>query len=103
MPREMLLPPGYLSLSSMKGVMAAKAGLSQRQTIDDVIEKGVFMCGSAKTVREKIEKYEAEIGFGTYLANLQFGTLPHDLVLKNTQIFAEEIMPHFRKRDAQAA
>ena len=103
MPREMLLPPGYLSLSSMKGVMAAKASLSEKQTIDTVIEKGMFMCGSPRTVRERIEKYESEIGFGYYLANLQFGTLPHELVLKSTKLFAEEVIPHFRKRGAMAA
>jgi alkanesulfonate monooxygenase SsuD/methylene tetrahydromethanopterin reductase-like flavin-dependent oxidoreductase (luciferase family) len=103
MPREMLLPPGYLSLASMKGVMAAKAALSEKQTIDTVIEKGMFMCGSPKTVRERIEKYESEIGFGYYLANLQFGTLPHEMVLKSTKLFAEEVIPHFRKRLPKAA
>ena len=49
MPQEMLLPPGYLSLASMQGVVAAKRALSSgNQTIEDVIEKGVFLCGSAR-------------------------------------------------------
>ena len=51
MPQEMLLPPGYLSLASMQGVMAAKRALSTgNQTIEDVIEKGVFLCGSPATL-----------------------------------------------------
>jgi hypothetical protein len=33
---------------------------------------------------------------------MQFGTLPHDLVTKSTEIFAKEIIPHFR-RDAAAS
>jgi alkanesulfonate monooxygenase SsuD/methylene tetrahydromethanopterin reductase-like flavin-dependent oxidoreductase (luciferase family) len=97
MPPEMLLPPGYISLASMKGILAAKKGISAGpRTIDDVIEQGIFLCGSAKTIREKIEKYKEEIGFGYLLPQMQFGTLPHELVTKSTEIFAKEIIPHFR-------
>ena len=77
MPQEMLLPPGYLSLASMQGVVAAKRALSTgNQTIEDVVEKGVFLCGSPATLREKLERYQAEIGFGYLLPSMQFGTLP---------------------------
>ena len=77
MPQEMLLPPGYLSLASMQGVVAAKRAISTgNQTIEDVVEKGVFLCGSPATLREKLEKYQAEIGFGYLLPSMQFGTLP---------------------------
>jgi alkanesulfonate monooxygenase SsuD/methylene tetrahydromethanopterin reductase-like flavin-dependent oxidoreductase (luciferase family) len=101
MPPEMLLPPGYISLASMKGILAAKKGISAGpRTVDDVIEQGIFLCGSAKTIREKIEKYQKEIGFGYLLPQMQFGTLPHELVTKSTEIFAKEIIPHFRGKAA---
>jgi alkanesulfonate monooxygenase SsuD/methylene tetrahydromethanopterin reductase-like flavin-dependent oxidoreductase (luciferase family) len=104
MPREMLLPPGYLSLQSMKGILAAKSSLSGRQTIDEVIERGMFLCGSAATLREKIERYQQEIGFGYLLPMMQFGTLPHDLTTKSTEIFAREVIPYFRgKTDTAGA
>jgi alkanesulfonate monooxygenase SsuD/methylene tetrahydromethanopterin reductase-like flavin-dependent oxidoreductase (luciferase family) len=104
MPPEMLLPPGYISLASMKGILAAKKGISAGpRTIDDVIEQGIFLCGSAKTIREKIEKYQKEIGFGYLLPQMQFGTLPHELVTKSTEIFAKEIIPHFRGKAAGGA
>ncbi len=98
MPREMLLPPGYLSLQSMMGVMQAKAAIGGKQTIDDVIERGMFLCGSAATLREKIEKYQKEIGFGYLLPMMQFGTLPHELTKKSTEIFGKEVIPYFRGR-----
>jgi alkanesulfonate monooxygenase SsuD/methylene tetrahydromethanopterin reductase-like flavin-dependent oxidoreductase (luciferase family) len=98
MPREMLLPPGYLSLQSMMGVMQAKSAIGGKQTIDDVIERGMFLCGSAATLREKIEKHQKEIGFGYLLPMMQFGTLPHELTKKSTEIFAKEVIPHFRAR-----
>ena len=97
MPPEMLLPPGYLSLQSLAGVMKAKSDIGGKQSIDDVIEKGMFLCGSAATLREKIEKYQKEIGFGYLLPMMQFATLPHELTKKSTEIFAKEVIPHFRR------
>jgi hypothetical protein len=104
MPPEMLLPPGYISLASMKGILAAKKGISAGpRTIDEVIDQGIFLCGSAATLRERIEKYQKEIGFGYLLPQMQFGTLPHDLVTKSTEIFAKEIIPYFRRDRSSAA
>ena len=105
MPQEMLLPPGYLSLASMQGVMAAKRTLSGGvQTIDDLMEKAIFLCGSPATLREKLEAFQAQIGFGYLLPTMQFGTLPHELVTKSTELFAKEVIPHFRgKTDKQPA
>jgi hypothetical protein len=31
---------------------------------------------------------------------MQFGTLPHELVKKSTEIFAKEVIPYFRRKDA---
>ena len=100
---EMLLPPGYLSLDSLKGIMQAKRAITGgKQTIDAVMEKGMFLCGSPATVREKLQQYQQEIGFGYLLPLLQFGTLPHELTKKNTEIFAKEVMPYFRGRAESA-
>ncbi|MFZ9432729.1 MAG: LLM class flavin-dependent oxidoreductase [Burkholderiaceae bacterium] len=98
MPKEMLLPPGYLSLKSMIGVMKAKSAIGGKQTIDDVIDKGMFICGSPETVRQKLESYQKEIGFGHLLTMLQFGTLPAELTRKNMELFAASVMPHLRAR-----
>ena len=102
MPIEMRVPPGYTSLESMKGMMTAKQAISGSQSIDDVIAKGMFLCGSPATIRELVERYQAEIGFGYLLTTMQFGTLPHELVTKSTTLFAQEVMPYFRQRDTAA-
>jgi len=94
---QMLLPPGYLSLASMEGIMKAKGAITGgEQTIDGVIEKGMFLCGSAATVRQRIETYQKEIGFGNILPMLQFGTLPHDLTRRNLELFAGQVIPQLR-------
>ena len=79
MPQEMLLPPGYLSLPSMQALVAkSKATLTSGvyQTIDDVMRKGIFLCGSADTVCDLLTTYQQKIGFGHLICLLQFGTLP---------------------------
>jgi len=97
MPPEMLLPPGYLSLQSMKGVMAAKGSITgATQSIDDLLKKGMFLCGSPETVRQRLEEFQKQIGFGYLLPLMQFATLPHDLTKKNLELFATKVIPHLR-------
>jgi glycine cleavage system pyridoxal-binding protein P len=51
-------------------------------------------------VRQKLESYQKEIGFGHLLTMLQFGTLPAELTRKNMELFAASVMPHLRARSA---
>lgn len=98
MPAEMLLPPGYLSLQSMKGVMAAKGTITGApQTIDDLLNKGMFLCGSPQTIREQLEAYQRQIGFGYLLPMMQFATLPHDLTKRSMELFTSAVMPSLRQ------
>jgi alkanesulfonate monooxygenase SsuD/methylene tetrahydromethanopterin reductase-like flavin-dependent oxidoreductase (luciferase family) len=99
MPQEMLLPPGYLSLSSMQSLIAkSKATLTSgvRQSIDDVMSKGMFLCGSADTVCGLLAEHQRRIGFGHLIAMLQFATLPPDLTRRNLELFARRVIPRLR-------
>jgi alkanesulfonate monooxygenase SsuD/methylene tetrahydromethanopterin reductase-like flavin-dependent oxidoreductase (luciferase family) len=93
MPLEMLLPPGYTSRDSLKNVMKAKAQMFGDVTIDQAIELGLFVCGSAATVRSAFEGYWKDMRFGNLLVMCQFGTLPADLTRRNMELFAREVMP----------
>ena len=95
-PIEMLLPPGYTSRASMKGMLSAKGTNTVEVDVKSAIDAGMFVCGSAKTVRETLVRYATEIGFGNLLTMLQFGTLPADLTKRNMERFATEVMPHLR-------
>ena len=98
-PWEMLLPPGYMSLSSMKATMKARRSLGSRprtQTADDLISSGSALIGSPKTVVEKIKRMQDETGFDNLVSMLQFGTLSDELTNRNMQMFASEVMPHLR-------
>jgi alkanesulfonate monooxygenase SsuD/methylene tetrahydromethanopterin reductase-like flavin-dependent oxidoreductase (luciferase family) len=98
-PWEMLLPPGYMSLSSMKSTMKMRKSLGSRprdMTIDELAASGTVVIGSPKTVRAQIERMREATGFNILVALLQFGVLPDDLARRNMALFAAEVMPHLR-------
>ncbi len=97
MPLEMLLPPGYTSRESLKNVMKAKAQMFGDVTIDQAIELGLFVCGSAATVCKAFESYWNDLRFGNLLVMCQFGTLPADLTRRNMDHFARGVMPTLKQ------
>jgi alkanesulfonate monooxygenase SsuD/methylene tetrahydromethanopterin reductase-like flavin-dependent oxidoreductase (luciferase family) len=97
MPLEMLLPPGYTSRDSLKNVMKAKAQMFGDVSIDQAIELGLFVCGSAQTVLNTFRNHWNEMRFGNLLVSCQFGTLPADLTRKNMELFAREVMPALKQ------
>jgi len=100
MPIEMLLPPGYSNIESMKRVRAAKV-TGKTSSIEDLVKTGVVIVGSPNTVREKLAEYQDLAGFNTSLTKTQFGTLPDEMARANMTAIAQEILPHFRNRAPQ--
>ena len=101
-PVEMLLPPGYTSRESMKGLALAKANVSADVDTKTAMEQGMFICGSARTVREQLLRYASDFGFANILAMLQFGTLPADLTRRNMERFAAEVLPALKAADVSS-
>jgi alkanesulfonate monooxygenase SsuD/methylene tetrahydromethanopterin reductase-like flavin-dependent oxidoreductase (luciferase family) len=106
LPSQMLLPPGYTSIASMKKMMGARAGLGMEyQTLERLMQLGTAVVGTPKTVRERIEKVRDKTGLGIFIPLLQFGTLNDELTLRNMELFASEVMPHLQteRHNADAA
>ena len=97
-PWEMLLPPGYMSLTSMKNTMKMRKALGARtrHTVEELVENGTAVVGSPKTVREQIERQRDATGANNLVTMLQFGTLSDELTRRNMEMFASEVMPHLR-------
>jgi alkanesulfonate monooxygenase SsuD/methylene tetrahydromethanopterin reductase-like flavin-dependent oxidoreductase (luciferase family) len=95
---EMLLPPGYTSINSLRNHLKMRTALGSRPavTADDLIGNGTALIGSAKTVRAKIEAMREKTGFNILLGMFQFGTLSDELTKRNIDHFAAEVMPHLR-------
>ena len=69
-PPEMLLPPGYTSIASLKNVRKHKSSLSKAQTVESLIEDEVVVIGSPDTVREKLVDCQRRVALGNVLALL---------------------------------
>jgi alkanesulfonate monooxygenase SsuD/methylene tetrahydromethanopterin reductase-like flavin-dependent oxidoreductase (luciferase family) len=97
-PSEMLLPPGYMSMASLKRTLAMRKhlGTRGRMTIDELVGSGTVIVGSPTTVREKIERVRDATGVNRLVTMLQFGVLPDDLTKRNMEMFASEVMPKLR-------
>jgi alkanesulfonate monooxygenase SsuD/methylene tetrahydromethanopterin reductase-like flavin-dependent oxidoreductase (luciferase family) len=97
-PWEMLLPPGYMSMASLKRTMAMRKhlGTRGRMTIDELMASGTVIVGSPQTVRERIERVREATGVNRLVTMLQFGVLPNDLTRRNMEMFASEVMPKLR-------
>ncbi|MCL6594525.1 MAG: LLM class flavin-dependent oxidoreductase, partial [Alicyclobacillus sp.] len=97
MPPSVFFPPGYLTPQSMARVLANKRGLGTGYlSFETLLEKGYVLVGSTTTVRQQLAEYQKAFGFGNLLPMLQFGTLSHELALKNISLFAKEVIPYLR-------
>ena len=98
MPFQMLLPPGYMSLPSMKNTMRLRKALGARarHSIEELMESGTVVVGSPQTVRDQLSRLRDATGANNLMTMLQFGVLPDDLTRRNMEMFASEVMPHLR-------
>ena len=93
--------PGYRTVKSVKaGVSSAAAASRQQQsagfTWREYIDNGAVIAGSPETVRERLREAIESLRVGHLMLLCQFGDMPRELTLKNTELFAKEVMPHLR-------
>ena len=105
LPMEMLLPPGYTSIESLKKIIATKkaigrggfGGPNQRQTLERLMELGTVLVGTPETILNQIEQVKEKTNLGNFVSMLQFGTLSNELTQRNQSRFASDIMPKLQK------
>ncbi len=96
-PIEMRMPPGYSSIKSTKTLIEAKFAVrSVQQTVDTLIDLGIIVCGSAKTVRETFAERCKRMGVGNLIAMMQIGSQPAEQTEKSMRLFASDVMPYLR-------
>jgi alkanesulfonate monooxygenase SsuD/methylene tetrahydromethanopterin reductase-like flavin-dependent oxidoreductase (luciferase family) len=93
--------PGYRTQRTLKAGFAPQVGdrpaaMRQKLSWKDMIDQGYVIAGSPATVRERLEYAIKELNTGHLMVLCQFGSMPPELVRKNTELFAKDIMPHVR-------
>ncbi len=97
--QEFNFPPGYISERSFAGLL--KSGALQRNrgaSFKELVDSGVVIAGSVDTVIEKLAYYTDELHAGMMVSGCHVGELPDELVIKQQELMAKEVMPHFRER-----
>jgi hypothetical protein len=99
-------PPGYTSKKSFANMLGAKVkrGIKDHWelTYDELLDQRYIIVGSPDTVIERLTEFTDDLGAGIVLgAGGHMGSMPHWMVMKNTQLMAEEVIPHFREPDGK--
>ena len=99
---EHLFPPGYMTDHSWGRFLQSGLGAYSDVSYEDLVSQGYAVVGSPATVRERLAELAEELGFGLVNALLHIGDMPHDHTIRNMELFAREVMPHFGARSTAA-
>ena len=93
--------PGYRTIRTLKAGAVAQLGAAANQarqamTWDDFVEQGYVIAGSPKTVIENLRGAVEGLRVGHLMVLLQIGSMPKDLTMKNTEMFAAEVYPELQ-------
>jgi hypothetical protein len=62
----------------------------------DFVENGLVIGGSPATVRDRLTQAIKDLRIGNLMLLLHIGSMPHELTLKNIDLFSREVLPHVR-------
>jgi alkanesulfonate monooxygenase SsuD/methylene tetrahydromethanopterin reductase-like flavin-dependent oxidoreductase (luciferase family) len=87
-------PPGYLTEASYRRVATNPPKLFSELTFEEADSQGYIVHGSPDTVRDKLRVYADELRAGIVTSGIYAGS--HEATLDMMEMFAREVMPHFR-------
>jgi alkanesulfonate monooxygenase SsuD/methylene tetrahydromethanopterin reductase-like flavin-dependent oxidoreductase (luciferase family) len=89
--------PGYMTLKTLK---ALKSPFSfdylGKLKWKDFVDEGYIIAGSPKTVRERLSQVVKDMNVGHVMTLLHFGNLSREQTMKNTDLYAKEVMPYMK-------
>ncbi|MGH7962470.1 MAG: LLM class flavin-dependent oxidoreductase, partial [Candidatus Binatia bacterium] len=99
-PSNMTAAPGYLTVQTVKAVQALNVPFSydflKGLKWKDMVDKGYIIAGSPATVRERLREVVKNMNVGQLMTLLQFGNLSREQTMRNTELYAKEVMPYLK-------
>jgi alkanesulfonate monooxygenase SsuD/methylene tetrahydromethanopterin reductase-like flavin-dependent oxidoreductase (luciferase family) len=94
--------PGYRTETTIRAGMQTQVGEAADQfryglRWKDFVDRGYVIAGSPATVRERLTEVVKGLRIGQLMVLQMIGSMPKELVMKNTELFAREVVPHIRK------
>ncbi|HJS86175.1 MAG TPA: LLM class flavin-dependent oxidoreductase [Acetobacteraceae bacterium] len=104
LPMHYTSPPGYTDYKSLLNIFSSGMLQYGDLAVDlkplsakDMMEKGFVVVGSPATVREKLEAMVKRLNVGHLMTVLQFGSMPHELAVRNIELFGRAVLPSLQK------
>jgi alkanesulfonate monooxygenase SsuD/methylene tetrahydromethanopterin reductase-like flavin-dependent oxidoreductase (luciferase family) len=88
-------PPGYMTEASLRRLLENPPKLPSELEFDEADREGYLIYGSPATVRDKLRVFSDELKAGILCSGMTGPS--HEQTLEMMQLFAEEVMPHFRE------
>ena len=73
------------------------AQLKPHYSWKDLVDDGIIIAGSPKTVRERLREAMQTLNCGHLITGIHMGSMPPELVRQSTELLAREVMPHLRE------
>jgi alkanesulfonate monooxygenase SsuD/methylene tetrahydromethanopterin reductase-like flavin-dependent oxidoreductase (luciferase family) len=106
-PPHFLAPPGYLSEDTLRRFLYAGVKPPGELSFEELEREGYVLLGSPRTVRDRLAEIQKDLGIGLFVGGGRIGDMPHEKAARSAELFAREVMPHFRppprRRPAAAA
>jgi alkanesulfonate monooxygenase SsuD/methylene tetrahydromethanopterin reductase-like flavin-dependent oxidoreductase (luciferase family) len=94
---ELMFPPGYMSQSSMRGLLMAGMKPFAELTYEELLADGYAVVGSPDTVAARLRELHDELGFGQVIGLFALGDITHEETTRSMELFAAQVMPAVRQ------
>jgi alkanesulfonate monooxygenase SsuD/methylene tetrahydromethanopterin reductase-like flavin-dependent oxidoreductase (luciferase family) len=93
---EIVFPPGYMSPSSMRGLLMAGMKPYPELTYEEMLADGYAVVGSPDTVAARLRELHEELGFGQVIGLFSIGDITREQTKTSMELFAMEVIPALR-------
>jgi alkanesulfonate monooxygenase SsuD/methylene tetrahydromethanopterin reductase-like flavin-dependent oxidoreductase (luciferase family) len=93
---ELVYPPGYMSPSSMRGLLMAGMKPFSELSYEELLAQGYAVVGSPESVTSRLAELHDELGFGQLITLFGLGDISHEQMVRGMELFTSEVMPKIR-------
>jgi alkanesulfonate monooxygenase SsuD/methylene tetrahydromethanopterin reductase-like flavin-dependent oxidoreductase (luciferase family) len=93
---EIVLPPGYMTQSSMRGLLKAGMRPFSELSYEELLAEGYAVVGSPGSVAARLRELHEELGFGMVTGLFGIGDITHEQTVRSMELFASEVIPALR-------
>jgi len=100
LPEQLLAPPGHMTHSSLTHLLTKRPfpPFEELKSLryPQMNERDFVVCGSARTVTERLQHIIKTLRVGHLMILPQFGSLSHEQTITNIDRIAKNVLPHLR-------